>query len=133
MRVKNNLDLPKNLHKIIQDLTASLSLKDIELAGKDLQIEILTAENKRLLAEFFGRSSERHTGNDAEAFDEKNQPEKDPEADPAETADVNADADESVETEDIAYTRKKKGGKSGRKPLPEYLYHARSQIEVLGN
>ena len=51
------MDLPKNLHKIIQDLTASLSLKDIELAGKDLQIEILTAENKRLLAEFFGRVS----------------------------------------------------------------------------
>ena len=102
----------------------------IELVGKDLQIEILTAENKRLLAELFGRSSERHVGD--EPFDEQDQPEpeKESEADKAaESPDVNADADESVEMENISYTRKKKGGKSGRKPLPDYL--ERTRVEYI--
>ena len=107
-----------------------ISEQKIELAGKDLQIEILTAENKRLLAEFFGRSSERHTGEDAETFDEKDQPEKDLAAEEVEAADVNADADETVETEDISYTRKKKGGKSGRKALPLYLERIRVEYTL---
>ena len=108
-------------HKIIQDLTITVSQLKIE-------IEILTAENKRLLAALFARSSERHLGE--EIFDEKDQPEKNPEAEPEETCDVNADADESVEMENIAYTRKKKGGKSGRKPLPEYLERIRIEYTL---
>ena len=109
-----------------------ISEQKTELAGKDLQIEILSAEVKRLLAALFGRSSERHVGDEAETFDEQEAPEpdKDPELEPAGSPDVDADADESVEMENISYTRKKKGGKSGRKPLPDYLERIRIEYTL---
>ncbi len=129
------MDSPQDLHNRIRNLMTKLSLKEgeiseqkTEIAGKDIQIEILTDENKRLRIALFGSSTERHVGE--EVFDEKDQPvpEKEPEAESTET--VDADADESVEMEDISYTRKKKGGKPGRKALPEYLERIRVEYRL---
>ncbi len=107
-----------------------ISEQKTEIAGKDIQIEILTDENQRLRVQLFGSSTERHIGD--EIFDEKDQPDLEPDAAAAGNVDVDvdADADESVETEDISYTRKKKGGKSGRKPLPLYLERIRVEYTL---
>jgi transposase len=85
----------------------------------------LSDEVKRLRAELYGRSTERHT--ESQDFDEKEQPA----AEEIEEEQENVDADaDSSEFKTISYTRKKKGGQSGRRPLPPYLNRVRIEYPL---
>ena len=119
---------PKDSQKIIKSLTGKIAEQKTEIAGKDIEIEILTEEVKRLRVELYGRSSERHL--EPTPIDEKNQPPLPVED--AEEAPENTDADAQGddELEPVGSVRKKKGGVCGRKPLPSYLRRVRVEYDL---